>query len=99
MTFKYFNMNSMYKITPALLIMIVAIACGSSAKEKKGEETDKKVELQRLKDQQAKLNDRIRSIEEDLAKSDTTAAKANAKLVVVTPVEQDTFTHYIDLQG
>ena len=28
----------MFKITPALLIMIVAIACGSSAKEKKGEE-------------------------------------------------------------
>jgi membrane fusion protein, multidrug efflux system len=97
---KYFKMNCMYKMTSALLIMIVAMACGSSSiKETKGKATDKKVELQKLRDEQAKLNEKIRELEEALAKADTTSAAAKAKLVEIKPVVADTFTHYIDLQG
>ena len=100
MTFKYSKMNSMYKSTPILLLMIIAMSCGSSTKEKKGETTDKKVELQKLKDEQTKLNESIRNLEADLAKNDTSAAAAaNAKLVAITPIASDTFTHFIDLQG
>lgn len=93
-------MNSMYKSTPLLLIVIIGMSCGSSAKEKKGEATDKKTELLKLKEEQAKLNEKIRTIEEDLVKSDTSAAaSANAKLVSIAPIASDKFTHYIDLQG
>jgi RND family efflux transporter MFP subunit len=94
------KINTMYKLIPALIITMVMMACGSSAKEKRAEATDKKVELQKLKEEQAKLNQKIRTLEEDIAKTDTSAAaQANAKLVEITPVSSDTFTHYIDLQG
>jgi membrane fusion protein (multidrug efflux system) len=100
MIFKYFKINSMYKLTPVLLIMIVVMSCGSSAKEKKGEATDKRSELQKLKNEQAKLNEKIRNLEDDLAKNDTSFSKvANAKLVTISPIESDKFTHFIDLQG
>ena len=98
MNFKYSKMNSMYKLTTAAVIMVIAMACGSSSSpEKKG---DKKTELTKLKEEQAKLNEKIRKMEDDLAKTDTSAAaKANAKLVEIKPISPDRFTHFIDLQG
>ena len=98
MTFKYSKMNSMYKLTPAVLIMVIAMACGiSSSPEKKD---DKKAELQKLKEEQTKLNEKIRTMEDALAKTDTSAAaQANAKLVEIKPIATDKFTHFIDLQG
>ena len=100
MIFKTFNMNPIYRSTGIALLMSLAIACGSSSKEEKGNATDKKVQLQQLRDQQTKLSAQIHTLEEDLAKSDTGAAKSvNAKLVSVTPVATEKFTHYIDLQG
>jgi RND family efflux transporter MFP subunit len=87
----------MYKLTPLLLLMVFAVACGGNSDQQKG---DKKAELQKLKDEQTKLNEKIRTMEDALAKTDTSAAaKANAKLVQITPVETDKFTHFIDLQG
>ncbi|HUQ67384.1 MAG TPA: efflux RND transporter periplasmic adaptor subunit [Flavitalea sp.] len=88
----------MFKLTPVLLTMILIMSCGSSSKERKGETTDKKSELKQLKNEQAKLNEKIRSIENDLAKSDTSVA-ANAKLVEIKSMASDKFTHFIDLQG
>jgi RND family efflux transporter MFP subunit len=90
----------MYKLTATLLVVIFAIGCGSSVKENKGEVNDKKVELQKLKEEQTTLNQKIRQLEEDLAKTDTSASNtSNAKLVVVAPVTPHKFVHFIDLQG
>ena len=90
-------MNSMYKLTPVLLIMVFAMACGSSIKENKDGAKDKKAELLKLKEEQSKLNEKVRKLEEDLAKTDSSAA--NAKLVEIRSVATEKFTHYIDLQG
>ena len=90
-------MNSMYKLTPVLLIMVFAMACGSSIKENKDGAKDKKAELLKLKEEQSKLNEKVRKLEEDLAKTDSSAA--NAKLVEIRSVVTEKFTHYIDLQG
>ena len=49
-------MNSMYKLTPVLLIMVFAMACGSSVKENQDGAKDKKAELLKLKEEQSKLN-------------------------------------------
>lgn len=91
----------MYKLTPAVLIMVIAMACGStSSPEKKAEATSKKAELQKLKEEQSKLNEKIRTMEDEIAKTDTSAAaQANAKLVEIKPISTDKFTHFIDLQG
>jgi multidrug efflux pump subunit AcrA (membrane-fusion protein) len=99
MTFKYSKMNSMYKLIPAMLIMVIAMACGSSSSPEK-KPTDKKAELQKLKEEQTKLNEKIRTMEDEIAKTDTSAAaQANAKLVEIKPIATDKFTHFIDLQG
>jgi len=91
-------MNSMYKITTVVLIMVIAMACGSSSSPAKKD--DKKTELKKLKEEQTKLNEKIRKMEDELAKTDTSAAaQANAKLVEIKPIATNKFTHYIDLQG
>lgn len=84
-----------------MLIMVIAMACGSSSSpEKKNGPTDKKAELQKLKEEQTKLNEKIRTMEDEIAKTDTSAAaQANAKLVEIKPIATDKFTHFIDLQG
>jgi membrane fusion protein (multidrug efflux system) len=100
MIFKHFNMNSTIKLTASALMVIFAIACGSGTKESKDGSNDKKAQLQKLKEQQDKINKQVSSLEEELAKTDTAAANAvNAKLITVTPVAPTKFTHYIDLQG
>lgn len=99
MSYKYFNMHTMYKLTVPALIMIVAMSCGgSNASENKP--NDKKAQLEKLKKQQTAINEQVRSLEEELAKTDTSVAnQINAKLVQVTPVAAQPFTHYIELQG
>ena len=95
---KITKMNSMFKLISAILIVVLITACGDNANESKGGLDEKKAELQKLKDQQTKLNQQIRTLEEEVAKSDT-SVKANQKLVEVTPVTTQKFTHYIELQG
>jgi RND family efflux transporter MFP subunit len=99
MNFKYSKMNSMYKLTPVMvLIMVIAMACGSSSSPAKKD--DKKTELKKLREEQTKLSEKIRKMEDEIEKTDTSAeAQANAKLVEIKPVATDKFTHYIDLQG
>ena len=100
MIFKHFNMNTIVKLSATALMMIFAFACGSSTKENKEGSNDKKARLEQLKAQQEKLNKQISGLEEELAKTDTSASKSvSAKLVSVAPVKPATFIHYIDLQG
>lgn len=95
-------MTKMKRIFSVLLIAttLIITSCGSSQKEKDGDVTDKKVEIEKLKGEKAKLDASIKKLENDLAKVDTGAAKAiNAKLVATTPVAVEDFSHFLDLQG
>ncbi len=93
MTSKFNYMQPVLKATLAAAFILTLAACGSSSKESNASLNDKKAELQKLKDQQKKL-------EADIAKIDTAAGKEEkAKLVVLTPITPESFTHYIDLQG
>ncbi|MFT3937035.1 MAG: efflux RND transporter periplasmic adaptor subunit [Chitinophagaceae bacterium] len=86
-------MQPVLKATLAAALIVSLAACGSSSKDSNASLTDKKAELEKLKDQQKKL-------EADIAKIDTAAAKAEkAKLVTLTAITPESFTHYIDLQG
>jgi membrane fusion protein, multidrug efflux system len=79
----------------ALLISAVFLlaACGNSSKEKNAALNDKKAELIKLKNQ-------VKTLEDEITKLDTAAAKAEKpKLVTLTTLAPESFTHYIDLQG
>ncbi|MDQ6608840.1 MAG: efflux RND transporter periplasmic adaptor subunit [Bacteroidota bacterium] len=82
-----------------IFVSFVAASCGSSKKEESGGLNDKKVELQKLKGEQQKLAEQIATLEGEIRKADPTAITASAKLVAVTPVTTQDFSHYIEIQG
>ena len=82
-----------------LLVGIIAASCGDSKKEKDGSLNDKKVELEKIKKQQADLALKAEKLEAEIAELDPTAALNTARLVSVTPVGSGDFAHFIDLQG
>ncbi|MEI6184161.1 MAG: efflux RND transporter periplasmic adaptor subunit [Bacteroidota bacterium] len=91
----------MYKLLQ--LIAVVAaitgmVACGS--KDQNKVLLEKKTSLEKLKEQQTKLSKEISDLEAVIAKLDTSAGKSEkAKLVSIAPIKEESFTHYIDLQG
>ncbi len=92
-------MKNILKLTTALATVLVFAACGGSSKDDKGALGDKKVQLEKLKKEQADLNGKISKLEDEIAKLDPAAANANAKLVSVTAIGTDSFSHFVDLQG
>ena len=100
MTYKLNHMQSILKAAVILVISIVMATCGSTNKEEKGELTDKKVKLEKLKGEQKKISEEIIVLEKEIAKLDTSAGvKEKEKLVTLSVVEPGKFTHYIDLKG
>ncbi len=82
-------------LTAALTI----ISCGGK-NEGGGSLADKKAEVEKLKKEQNSIGDKIKALETEIAKLDTSSNKEDvAKLVGTTPVTTQNFVHYIDLQG
>jgi membrane fusion protein, multidrug efflux system len=97
------NKTVMKSIGTTALVIIAALtiaSCGGSKKEGDAALNDKKAQLEKLKGEKSKSDAKIRKLEEELAKLDTSAAKSvKVKLVSTSPVTTQTFEHYIDLQG
>jgi membrane fusion protein, multidrug efflux system len=94
----------MQKITRLGLMIILlgmAFSCGNtSKKEKEGGLNDKKAELEKLKTEKDKLDEKIGDLQKDIAKLDTSAGmKEKPKLVSLAPITLQDFKHYLDLQG
>jgi RND family efflux transporter MFP subunit len=82
-----------------LLVGIIAASCGNSKKDTNAALNDKKVELEKVKKEQASLAIKAEKLQNEIAELDPAAALATAKLVAVTPVGSNDFAHFIDLQG
>lgn len=82
-----------------VLAGLIATSCGNAGKGEKGSLNDKKIELEKLKKEQASINDKVKKLESEIQLLDTAAQKANAKLVSVTPLNPQNFAHFISLQG
>ncbi|MEP6596749.1 MAG: efflux RND transporter periplasmic adaptor subunit [Ginsengibacter sp.] len=89
------------KLMAWIMGLMLLSACGSSSKkEKDSVVTDKKVELEKLKTDKSKTDEKIKALETEIEKLDTGAAKNDkVKLVSVIPVTAQNFKHFIDLQG
>ena len=84
----------------AIAAILLMVSCGNGKKEKDGSLGDKKVQLEKLKNDQTKLDNKIVALEKDIAKIDTSSTVAQkAKLVVLTTIKKGDFKHYLDLQG
>jgi membrane fusion protein (multidrug efflux system) len=92
-------MNNLFKISLTVMIAATVVACGSAAKDKKGDVGDLKVKLEKLKKEKTGLETEIRQVEEQLVKADPASAQQVMKLVAVDTVRVQDFSHYIELQG
>jgi len=86
-------MNTKFKNSGILFIATIAVmtlaACGGGQ--------DKKAQLDKLKTEYAALGQQIKTLEAELALTDTT--KAKSKDVYTSVVQTQPFQHYIDVQG
>jgi membrane fusion protein, multidrug efflux system len=74
-------------------------ACGSSRKEDNAALGDKKARLEKIKKEKGDLDNEIKKLEQEITKANPSAQNDRAKLVAVSTVLQQDFTHYIELQG
>jgi len=86
-------------IIPSIVALTVLLACSDSKKEGTASLNDKKTELEKLKNEKLAQDEKIKKLETDISKLDTTAIKGNAKLVAIAPVGTQDFKHYIELRG
>lgn len=88
------------RIVAIAVVGMILTSCGDAKKDTAGDINDKKAQLEKLKKEQKDIAGKISTLESDLAKVDTSfAKKENEKLVAITPVQNGSFTHYIDLEG
>ena len=92
-------MKDVLKIASAVVFMLILSSCGSGSKDEKGGLTDKKAQLEKLKNDQKKLNDQIAKLQNEIGSTDTSSSLNKGKLVSASPVTEQAFEHYIDLQG
>jgi membrane fusion protein (multidrug efflux system) len=80
-------MKTMYRISALALVLVMA-ACGSTTSDKKNDLEKKKAELAEAKKTQQATNDKIATLEKEIA-----------KLVSLVNIESARFAHYVDLKG
>lgn len=91
-------MKNNYFYVLFLMMILVSFSCGKN--KQSGDLDSKKAQLEKLRKEQAEISTKIKKLEEEIALMDSsTASLAKAKLVGVTPVSVQDFSHYIDLQG
>jgi RND family efflux transporter MFP subunit len=92
------NIKQMKPITIITAILFLT-ACGGGMKDNAATLTDKKVQLEGLKKEQQSLTEKITTLEQEIAKLDPSTIAEKIKLVSISVIEAQNFTHYIDLQG
>ena len=91
-------MYSIIKLSFLSAIALSILSCGGETGNK--DLAQRKEKLEKLKQQQAQTTTEIKELELEISKLDTAAAKVEkAKLVVLDTVQNENFTHFIDLQG
>ncbi|HNF30364.1 MAG TPA: efflux RND transporter periplasmic adaptor subunit, partial [Chitinophagaceae bacterium] len=89
-------MLQLFKYTVIGSLIITLAACGA----KNDSLSSKKASLDKLKKEQTAINEKIKVLESEIAKLDTAFVKNDiAKLVAISSITTQDFTHYIDLQG
>ncbi len=91
-------MKKIFVLTVIISTFIVA-GCGGGGNDKQGNLGDMKVKLEKLKKDKSRLDEDIRQLEEQIAKSDSNTAPQVSKLVSADTLRIQNFTHYIELQG
>lgn len=90
-----FNMKSRSYTTAAILMLAIFLAACSAATP----EDDKQGRLNKLKEEQAVLAEKIQKLEAQIAEENPAAIKVRSKAVSVSVIEPRVFDHYVQTQG
>ncbi len=71
---------------------VLALACSK-------ENPDKKAQLEGLIKQQSEIAAQIKTLQAEIALTDTTKKEVKSKMVAITAIEPQTFSHFIEIQG
>ncbi len=82
-----------------IISMLAVLAACSESKKENGDLQASKTRLQELMKQRDEIAAEISQLEAQIAKMEGGAAPEKMKLVEVTPLRRQDFSHYIDLQG
>ena len=82
-----------FNILLAIVVAGLLVACSAASND------DKKVQLEKLKAQHAKLSTEVKKLEEEIAKENPTAVTVKAKDVAVAQLAPRPFDYYIQTQG
>ncbi len=74
-----------------IISALILVSCGGG--------TDKKAELEKLKAQHTELSEKIKSLEAEIALTDTSTKILKVKDVAITEVQPAVFRHFIEVQG
>jgi membrane fusion protein (multidrug efflux system) len=99
MIYKLKSMNNILKMSFAMALVLSVAACGGGAKDKKGDVTDLKAKLEKLKKEKNGMDADIHALEDEIAKKDPSSVVQTAKLIAVDTVRVKDFAHFIELQG
>jgi membrane fusion protein, multidrug efflux system len=92
-------MQKITRLGLAIFFLAIASSCGNTNKKDDALKA-KKADLEKLKTDKDKLDEKIGSLEKEIAKLDTSSVlKEVPKLVAIAPVKLQDFKHYLDLQG
>lgn len=80
------------------LAVMLAACSGNAAKDAKGDLSNKKAALAKLKKEKSELDSKIRTLESEIAEADPNST-GTQRLVSIATVDSGAFTHFIDLQG
>jgi RND family efflux transporter MFP subunit len=82
------------------LLFATALTLAACGANNNGSLTAKKAELEKLKKEQTDVASKVKALETEIAKLDTSATKdPTEKLVAINTIAPVNFVHYIDLQG
>ena len=82
-----------FNILLAIVVAGLLVACSTASND------DKKIQLEELKAQQAKLSTEVKKLEEEINKGNPTTVKVKAKDVAVEQLTPRPFDYYIQTQG
>jgi membrane fusion protein (multidrug efflux system) len=88
----YPTLNNMKNLVLLAGISALLISCGGN------QAGDKTAELAKLKQQEVELSDKIKALEKEIGSNDTSVI-GKIKDVAVTEVVQQSFKHFVDIQG
>ena len=90
----------MKKLIPIFLMILLVAFISSCGDTNKNSLKDKKAQLEKLKADKEKLDNKIADLQKDIAKTDTgTVVAVKPKLVALTTIQTGDFKHYLELQG